>query len=240
MFPSAITHFWHRRFLVGEPLYHDDTFTLCEDPALAHDQRAMLLNTCDGRSMAVLTPTLARQLALQHRPLRAQADLRQALAQAGVRLHGADRVFHFSELAVQALLQEPEPDDGLRPLGAQDQALFQAFRGAAPAQELDEAYVELDHWLVYGAFAQGPLVSAASLYPWDETREIVDLGVITLPAWRGHGHARRVVRAICRHALARGYQPQYRCQLDNVASSALARAAGLTLFGTWEVVSPEA
>ncbi|MNW69357.1 hypothetical protein D3C74_483430 [compost metagenome] len=42
-----------------------------------------------------------------------------------------------------------------------------------------------------------------------------------------------------RHALSRGLEPQYRCQLDNVASVALAAASGLALFGTWEVPTPE-
>jgi hypothetical protein len=47
------------------------------------------------------------------------------------------------------------------------------------------------------------------------------------------------VRAACRYAYARGLEPQYRCQRDNAASLALAAAAGLTWFGTWEVVAPE-
>jgi len=40
-------------------------------------------------------------------------------------------------------------------------------------------------------------------------------------------------------ALADGYEPQYRCQLDNEPSIALARAAGFTPFGTWDVIRPE-
>jgi hypothetical protein len=42
---------------------------------------------------------------------------------------------------------------------------------------------------------------------------------------------------MCKHAAQKGYEPQYRCQLDNHASLAVAKAAGLTHFGTWEVVS---
>ncbi|MEK1869262.1 MAG: GNAT family N-acetyltransferase, partial [Ensifer adhaerens] len=69
--------------------------------------------------------------------------------------------------------------------------------------------------------------------PWQE-RQIADLGVLTLVSDRGKGHARKVVRAISRAALEKGYQPQYRCQLDNHASVALAGAVGVTLFGQWE------
>jgi predicted GNAT family acetyltransferase len=63
--------------------------------------------------------------------------------------------------------------------------------------------------------------------------------VLTLPTHRARGHARTVVRALCQHAAQQGYEPQYRCQLDNHASLAVAKAAGLTHFGTWEVVSSD-
>jgi hypothetical protein len=63
--------------------------------------------------------------------------------------------------------------------------------------------------------------------------------VLTLPPFRGNGHARRVIPAISGHALAQGYEPQYRCQLDDVASAALAKAAGLTVDGEWDVISSE-
>jgi hypothetical protein len=33
------------------------------------------------------------------------------------------------------------------------------------------------------------------------------------------------------------FEPQYRCQLDNHASVALAKACGLTLFGKWVVAA---
>ena len=47
------------------------------------------------------------------------------------------------------------------------------------------------------------------------------------------------MRASYRYAAEHGYEPQYRCRLDNHASVALAEAAGLTHFGTWEVISPD-
>jgi RimJ/RimL family protein N-acetyltransferase len=76
------------------------------------------------------------------------------------------------------------------------------------------------------------------MYPWGGAR-IADLGILTLPAHRRRCHARAVVRALCKHAAQEGYEPQYRCQLDNQASLAVAKAAGLTRFGTWQVVSSE-
>jgi len=81
-------------------------------------------------------------------------------------------------------------------------------------------------------------MSAIRAYPWGNAR-IADIGVLTLPAHRGRGHGRAVVRALSKHAAQSGYEPQYRCQLDNHASLAVAKAAGLTHFGTWQVVSTE-
>lgn len=37
------------------------------------------------------------------------------------------------------------------------------------------------------------------------------------------------------HAESRGYEAQYHCQCDNVASNALAQSLGLTPYGKWEV-----
>jgi len=90
---------------------------------------------------------------------------------------------------------------------------------------------------VFGSFEQNRLVCAASMYPWEDNAKIADLGVLTLSAIRGKGHASKVVRSICKYAYDQGYEPQYRCQLDNHISTSLAKAAGLTLFGKWDVIS---
>nr|WP_246414180.1 GNAT family N-acetyltransferase [Microbacterium thalassium] len=123
-----------------------------------------------------------------------------------------------------------------RPLSEADAAAFAAFCATAPEADLDAAFVELDHWLVYGAFESGDLAAVASMYPWRDTR-LADVGVITLPSLRGRGIGRRIVRAIAADAVSRGYEPQYRCQLDNLASVALAESAGFRRFGFWDVVT---
>jgi hypothetical protein len=48
------------------------------------------------------------------------------------------------------------------------------------------------------------------------------------------------VRALSAAALQRGYEPQYRCQMDNVASAALAGSAGFERFGRWDVIDQSA
>ena len=76
------------------------------------------------------------------------------------------------------------------------------------------------------------------MIPWQGTL-LSDLGVITLPQYRGRGLVTRTVRALSARALSRGYEPQYRCQLDNEASVALAAAAGFSRYGTWHVIGSD-
>ncbi|ATQ76367.1 GNAT family N-acetyltransferase [Massilia violaceinigra] len=236
-FSKTIESFWQESFLAGDILYRSDTLIVAANPDMEAGRQLMLLETTDGKAMVVLTPALADKLGLYHQQDLTEAMLRQKLQDTNVRLHGADYVFHFTEAERQALLQEPLPDD-LRQLSATDDAMFAEFQSNASEQDLDNAYVELDHWVVFGSFEQDRLVCAASMYPWDD-QKIADVGVLTLPPFRSKGHARRVIRAISRHAYAQGYEPQYRCQLDNAASVALAKGAGLTLFGKWDAVLSE-
>lgn len=238
LFSPTIETFWEASFLGGEVLFRGADLTVVANPDLEEDRRVMVLRKADGQVLAVLTPALADKLGLYGVQDLTEASLRQKLADGKVQLHGADYIFHFTEADKQALLQEPTPA-AIRQLSeADDEEVFGEFEDSASEQDLDDAYVELDHWAVFGSFEQDRLVCAASMYPWDD-QKIADMGVLTLPPSRGQGHAGRVVRAISRHAYGRGYEPQYRCQLDNEASAALAKAAGLTLYGTWEVISPD-
>jgi len=237
LFSHEIENYWQAAFLGGEIRCREGKLTLAVSPALSQDRRVMLLATADGHTRAVMTPALADKLGLGDGQGLTEQVLRQKLHDGQVALHGADYVFYFSEAAKRVLLEET-PVPTLRQLTAADEAVFAEFQAAASEQDLDDAYVELDHWLVFGAFEGERLVCAASMYPW-EGQKLADMGVLTLASSRGRGHASRLVRAISRHACGLGYQPQYRCQVDNHVSAALAKAAGLSRFGTWEVISPD-
>ncbi len=69
------------------------------------------------------------------------------------------------------------------------------------------------------------------MYPWDDEFPLADIGVLTLSSARSQGHAKTLVRGIFRYALTRGFEPQYRCQLDNAASVKPAAGLNLQLFG---------
>ncbi len=237
LFSPVFTDLWLSPYAQGEVLHSDDAFVLTVNPDLSEDTPVMVLETLDGKVSVALTPEMAAAAGLKPGESLSEASFRRHLEQAGIALHGADYLFAYLDEDKSALLRETTAD-GVRQLTAQDEEVFAAFEASASEQDRDDASVELDHWLVFGAFEDGRLVCAASMYPWDDST-VADLGVLTLPSSRGKGHARRVVRAICRHAAGQGYESQYRCQLDNDASTALAKSAGLTLFGKWDVVSTE-
>ncbi len=207
------------------------------DPTLPERRSVARLRVEAGPVLVSLTPARARELALADGDRIDDAALGLVLERAGVTLNGADHLFYLT-LDAQAALRGEAPSPATRQLTKADAPAFEELTAAAPEADLDEAFVELDHWLVFGTFVGDRLASAVSMYPWDGTR-LADLGVITLPEFRGRGLGRTTVRAASSAALSRGYEPQYRCQEDNVASVALARATGFTPFGLWEVVAAE-
>ncbi|MFJ9694369.1 GNAT family N-acetyltransferase [Kitasatospora sp. NPDC101183] len=231
-----MTDLWLTPSPTGRLLFDDGGFSVTADPDLT-DRLTVLTTVTDGRTRVRLTPALAATLGLEPEQPVEEGEFRDRLESAGLRLHGADHLFYLAEQDREALLAEPD-DPSVRPLTAADAQAFERFQAQASEQDLEDSYVELDHWAVYGAFVDGELAGAASAYPWNDA-PLADLGVLTLPLHRGRGHARRLVRAMARHALARGHELQYRCQLDNHASIAAAASAGLTRFGTWDVLSAE-
>ncbi|AQX05357.1 acetyltransferase [Elizabethkingia meningoseptica] len=237
-FSNVITSFWNQQ-MQKNIIYQDETFSLAVNDELEEDSKVMTLECEDtDKLMAVVTSGMAETLKLRDEKSMSGQLFKEHLKAAGIYLNGPDHIFYFSESAKQELLQSPISAT-VRKLSALDEKLFADFTSAASEQDLDDAYVELDHWIVFGSFEDGKLVSAASVYPWNEEVKIADLGVITLSDYRGRGHAKNLVRAICKYACEQEYEPQYRCQLDNHASVALAKASGFSLFGKWDVISPE-
>lgn len=161
-------------------------------------------------------------------------DVDAEISSAGLSYHGADYLFYFKAKEKALLTQDAD----VRALSSEDQVVFNEFQDTCPEDELDEAYVELEHWMVRGLFIDNKLVAIASAYP-DGDEMIADMGVITIPDERSKGYGARLIRAISADILAMGYEPQYRCQLDNTFSIKLAASCGLSLFATWDVLSPE-
>jgi GNAT superfamily N-acetyltransferase len=207
------------------------------DPALPANRSVSLLRVDNGAVVLSLAPARASALGFTDGERVDGEEVVARIKGSGISLNDPDHLFYLT-LPDQVALRDEALGADTRQLTSADAALFEEFTGEAPVDDLDEAFVELDHWLVFGTFIGDKLVCAASMYPWSGT-QLADLGVITLPEFRGRGLGRATVRSLSAEALRRGYEPQYRCQLDNAASVALARAAGFTHFGEWEVIDTD-
>lgn len=235
MFSSVVTDHWTPEN-PGRPA--GEGIRVVIDSSLGENHSVSVLTVSGGPEILAVTPERAGELSVAAAERVDAGCLAARIADAGITLNDPDYLFYLP-LAEQAALRHEPVLGRTRQLRPDDENAFALFAGEAPEADMDEAFVELDHWLVFGTFVDGRLAAAASMYPWDGTR-LADLGVITLPEYRGRGLGRAVVRAISAHAIAKGYEPQYRCQLDNAPSVALATSAGFTRFGEWRVIVADA
>lgn len=242
VFSESIHHYWSSPF-AGQTIYQDERLAVVINPDLDEDESVTILHWSADRSTSVaLLPELAQSLqtigVLGDAKGLTEGKLRDGLLEIGIVMHGADNLYYLPRVARDVWLLEAEPQD-IRKLDANDAALFAEFESQSSEQDLDAAQVDLEDWAVFGVFGQqGQLLSVASIYPWGES-PVVDIGILTLASARGTGCAKRLLRAVGRYAMAKGYELQYRSQLDNQASLALAKASGLELLGSWEIPSPD-
>lgn len=234
MFSTVVTDFWMRGV---SPAARPDRVHVVVDPTLTDARSVSLMTVTDGPGVLAVSPEWASALGLSQGDELEADHVTSALLAANVTLNDPDDVFHFTAADARELVDEPARM-GVRQLTLDDERAFDHFIATTPDDDADEAFVELDHWLVFGCFVDDTLVSAASMYPWDGSM-LADTGVLTLPDHRGRGYAAATVRALSAEALRRGYEPQYRCQVDNLGSVAVARSSGLTRFGTWTVILPD-
>ncbi len=225
-YPKPVLDYWHEAF-AG---YSSSTWVVSEK--LNPKRPAMMLEGMDGSVRTVLRPELIERIGPLAAGATSTADIQDQLARGGVSLHDPDYLFY---LPVDTSIV-PDRSVAARLLTIEDRDTFEAFQADASEQDRDDAFVEIDHWAVFGCFDGNRLVSAASAYPW-ENAPVADLGVLTLPDVRGKGFARAVVLTISDFSRQEGYEPQYRCQLDNPASVARAKSCGFALFGKWIVAS---
>ncbi|RXJ72708.1 GNAT family N-acetyltransferase [Veronia nyctiphanis] len=155
---------------------------------------------------------------------------REKLEAAGISLYEPDNVY---KVPASHSLKNSQENITCRPLTQADEEIFTAFCADISEQDLDDAWVELDHWVVYGLFIDGKLAVASSLYPFRDSK-LADLGVVTTPALRGKGLAKILVSYAHEQMQERDYFLQYRSQLDNLKSIGLAESMGLELVGQFE------
>lgn len=121
----------------------------------------------------------------------------------------------------------PNPPFERRPLeGSDAPALLELFDACQP-NEVDDAFVAVDHEIAFGIFEGKRLVAAGSGY---RRNGFMDLGEITHPAYRGRRLAPAIVAALSQQAIIREITAQYRCDVTNTSSSRVAEVCGFTRF----------
>lgn len=229
MIPATVLDYWQQIFGKGRCVFDDGRVSLRTDESLG-ETYVMILARRDRTAAVAIAPALAERTGLSDGSPIALGDIRRRLAAGGIHLHDPDHLFYRSPSAVSSPRRHM-----VRRLGPDDRDAFKRFQDAASARDMDDAWVEFDHPVLFGGFDGDRIVCAASMLRWRES-PVGDLGVLTLPDARGRGLGREVVGAIADHAVASGLEPQYRCQTDNLASVALARSAGFESLGEWEVI----
>lgn len=230
-FATSILEHWNKTF-AGNNRLKCGSLSLAVSKTLNPKRPAMILEMNNGSVHAVIRPEVAERLEINCKDNLSIMGIQERLVNIGVILHDPDYLFYVPAEAQRVY----DLSRSARELNEADRAAFDIFYHEASEQDREDAFVELDHWAVVGCFDGDRLVSAASMCLWDNS-PVADLGVLTLPDARGRGFARAAVQSISVLAKQRGYDPQYRCQLDNHASVALAKACGFHLFGKWIVAA---
>lgn len=79
----------------------------------------------------------------------------------------------------------------------------------------------------YGILIDGHVVSAAYAFmPDDMIEDEVEIGVETVPAFRGKGYAAQCVIALCKHLVSKDIDVMYSYYEENKASAALSKKCG--------------
>lgn len=202
----------------------NDEFSIQNNPT----RTRVILTNCYLRTLFGNLPSMPQHLCAQ--------VFRELLKEHRIDLHEPDRIYYANE---PAILPPAKENWTMRLLTKGDKLLFENFCHNIDDAEIDNAWVELEHWAVFGLFVDGTLASACSLYPWDDTK-IADIGVLTHPTRRGQGLAKHLVNFAHHQIAKQGYVLQYRTQTDNKASIGLAQSLSLLLYALWEPLSLEA
>src|SRR5438067_2406886 len=81
---------------------------------------------------------------------------------------------------------------------------------------------DVGHDLLFGRFHGPVLVAAGTCRSRDEG--VLDIGIVTHPAYRGHAYGRAVVSAMTAYGLSHGRVMRYRTLQANAPSLRIARA----------------
>ncbi len=220
---EAVDDYWLAPFAQGRALLDNSSLRVVVHPDFGERQKMWILARDGGPTLVAVVPEVAEALELESRPLADEADLRERLRAAHMKPHDPEPLFAIARAEAADMRAESDAPN-IRRLTPEDADAFARFEERATQYDKEQAQVGLSDWVAFGAFDGEDLMAITSLFAW-KTSRLQDIGILTLPEYRGRGVARALVRAACRYAYTQGWDLQYRCELDNVGSRALARAS---------------
>jgi GNAT superfamily N-acetyltransferase len=155
-------------------------------------------------------------------------------SEAGIRALLGPRIERIIGPAYQGYVERPlfrsASHPRVRALSQADQVALQQLADACKVEAWAHAGIALDEPHVFGCFVDDQVVAAARYRPaWEDAATI---GVVTHPAYRGHGYGRAVVSAATAQGLEAGFVVLYQTLLANAPSVALATRLGYQPYAT--------
>jgi GNAT superfamily N-acetyltransferase len=152
----------------------------------------------------------------------------------GVRALFGPRIERIIGPAYQGYVERPAfrsaPHPDVRALSGTDQPALRMLADACEVEAWEHAGIAFDEPHVFGCFVDAQVVAAARYRPaWGQTAHI---GVVTHPAYRGHGHGRAVVSAATAQGLEAGFIVLYQTLAANAPSVALATGLGYQSYAS--------
>lgn len=123
----------------------------------------------------------------------------------------------------------------VRQLTTQDQAAFEAFLAQCSEADIEEGDVSIDHLSAFGVFDGNRLAAVASAYEW---LGLIDIGILTDPAYRGKGLGKAAVSACSLYQHKTGDKAVvYRHDVENLGSQGIAQGLNFTYYGLVEALN---
>jgi GNAT superfamily N-acetyltransferase len=224
---------WSTFYFEGKPFLKRRDIEIYINDSLNKDEDLTVITYSNRLTRVSLTSEMSTTIGLNEQSkIYNLASFRSFLIKNRIQLHTPDKVYFLSKKRQNVSLN---PNLTIRTLTDRDREIFSRFANKIDPEELDNAYVELDHWAVYGLFIADILIASCSLYPWRETIN-ADIGVVTLQNYRGNGFAKLLVSYAYEQISKKGYILQYRTQKDNLPSIKLAESLELSFFGEWQPI----
>lgn len=122
----------------------------------------------------------------------------------------------------------PMPSDETRMLRPRDAPALRDLASAS-GEEWEYSGISFESSVVIGRFVDGILVAAGTVER--TSRDLLNVGIITHPAYRGRGYGTEIVGALTSYGLRRGAVMQYRTLESNVPSMRIAATLGYQSYG---------